>query len=84
MPPLEIGENWIWEVWGERNGPYRRRQKDKWRKRGSCREELQQFWNTAAGLTAVRAVTGVQCDTMSVFDRVPLVMFSNEYFSWKS
>ena len=21
MPPLEIGENWIWEVWGERNGP---------------------------------------------------------------
>ena len=21
MPPLEIRENWIWEVWGERNGP---------------------------------------------------------------
>ena len=21
MPPLEIGENWIWEIWGERNGP---------------------------------------------------------------
>ena len=22
MPPLEINENWIWEVWGERIGPY--------------------------------------------------------------
>ena len=21
MPPLEIGENWIWEVWGEWIGP---------------------------------------------------------------
>ncbi len=21
MPPLEIGENWIWEIWGERNEP---------------------------------------------------------------
>ena len=40
MPPLEIGENWIWEVWGERNGPCRRRQKDKWRKRGGCGERM--------------------------------------------
>ena len=22
MPPLGIGENWIWEVGGEINGPY--------------------------------------------------------------
>ena len=29
MPPQEIGDNWILEVLGERNGPYRRRQKDK-------------------------------------------------------
>ena len=21
MPPLENGENWIWEAWGEGNGP---------------------------------------------------------------
>ena len=67
MPPPEIGENWIWEVWGERNGPCRRRQKYKRRKGVVVEKELQQFWNAAAGVTAVRAVS-VQCDTMSFFD----------------
>ena len=38
MPPLEIGENWIWEVRGEWNGPCRRRQKYNKGERGGCRE----------------------------------------------
>ena len=46
MPPLEIGENWIREVWGERNGPCRRRQKDKGRKRGGSERGA-----AAAGVT---------------------------------
>ena len=40
MPPLEIEENWIWEVSGERNRPYKRGQKDKWRIRGGCGERM--------------------------------------------
>ena len=57
MPPLEIGENWIWEVCGERNRPCRRRQKDKWRIRGSCGERNGPCNNSGtAGVTAgVRA-----------------------------
>ena len=53
VPPLEIGENWIWEVWGERNVPCRRRQKDKWRIRGGCGERNGPCNNSGtAGVTA--------------------------------
>ena len=33
-------------------------------------KELQQFWNAGAGVKVVRAVRGVQCDTISVFDGI--------------